>query len=60
MIGSGGLLVVIPHVFAVSVSVLLVGLPKKRSKITISHIQVQLFTFFATPPIKLKLQIGGN
>jgi hypothetical protein len=40
MIGSGGLLVVIPHVFAVSVSVLLVGLQKKESKITISHIQV--------------------
>jgi hypothetical protein len=29
MIGPDGLLLVIPHIFAVPVSVLLVGLPKK-------------------------------
>jgi hypothetical protein len=29
MIGPGGLLLVVPHVYAVPVSVLLVGLPKK-------------------------------
>jgi hypothetical protein len=33
MIGPGGLLLVVPHVFAVPVSVLLVGLPKKKAKL---------------------------
>jgi hypothetical protein len=35
MIGPGGLLLVVPHVYAVPVTVLLVGLPKKNtSKLT--------------------------
>jgi hypothetical protein len=31
MIGPGGLLIVVPHVYAIPVSVLLVGLQKKTS-----------------------------
>jgi hypothetical protein len=31
MVGPGGLLLVVPHVYAVPVSVLLVGLPNKNS-----------------------------
>jgi hypothetical protein len=32
MIAPGGLLLVVPHVYAVPVTVLLVGLPKKKKK----------------------------
>jgi hypothetical protein len=33
MIGPGGLVLVVPHVYAVPVSVLLMGLPKKEAKL---------------------------
>jgi len=33
MIGPGGLLLVVPHGYAVPVSALLVGLPKKKAKL---------------------------
>jgi hypothetical protein len=33
MIGPGGLLLVVPHAYAVPVSVLLVGLPKNTAKL---------------------------
>jgi hypothetical protein len=32
MLGAGGLLFVVPHVYAIPVLVLLVGLPKKKKK----------------------------
>jgi hypothetical protein len=38
MIGGGGLLLVVPHVYAVPVSVLLVGLPKKKKTAKLTHL----------------------